>query len=215
MNDKMKKYFLIKSLFVFTLLFIASCNKNNSLQIVKNGVSNYEIVLLGNEVESQDKSAELLKTYIDKISGADITIVNENSQNIDKKKIFIGNITTDSLHKHELSIYVEEQNLIISGGSDEAIQNAVLVFLEEFLGCKWYTPTVEEIPSNTSIKIDKSINYKYIPDISTRTVHSRLFYENPAFAEKQKVTNVAFPYYVPSAQKIVVTVHKAHVTIPS
>jgi hypothetical protein len=200
MNDKMKKYFLIKSLFVFTLLFIASCNKNNSFHIVKNGVSNYEIVLLGNEVESQDKSAELLKTYIDKISGADITIVNENSQNIDKKKIFIGNITTDSLHKHELSIYVEGQNLIISGGSDEAVQHAVLVFLEEFLGCKWYTPTVEEIPSNTSIKIDKSINYKYIPDITTRTVHSRLFYENPAFAEKQKVTNVAFPYYVPSAR---------------
>ncbi|MDX5585980.1 MAG: DUF4838 domain-containing protein [Aureibaculum sp.] len=196
----MKKWFLIKSLFVVTLLIIASCNKNKSLQIVSNSVSNYEIVYVGNITESQHKSIELLKTYIDKISGADIAIVDENSQNIDKKKIFIGKITTDSLHKHELSINVEGQNLIISGGSDDAIQHAVLVFLEDFLGCKWYTPTVEEIPSNTSIKIDKSINYKYIPDITTRTVHSRLFYENHAFAEKQKVTNVAFPYYVPNAR---------------
>ncbi|MDH5415592.1 MAG: DUF4838 domain-containing protein, partial [Flavobacteriaceae bacterium] len=42
--------------------------------------------------------------------------------------------------------------------------------------------------------------FKYTPDITTRTVHSRLFYESPAFAEKQKVTKVAFPYYVPNAR---------------
>lgn len=200
MNDKMKKCFLIKILFLFVVLILSSCNKNKSLQIVKNGVSNYEIVLLGNETESQYKSAELLKTYIDKISGADISIVDENSQNIDKQKIYLGVISTDSLQKHQLSLKAVEQNLFISGGSDEATQHAVLVFLENFLGCKWYTPTVEETPSNTSIKIDKSINYKYIPDITTRTVHSRLFYENHAFAEKQKVTKVAFPYYVPNAR---------------
>lgn len=196
----MKKCFLIKILFLFVVLILSSCNKNKSLQIVKNGVSNYEIVLLGNEAESQYKSAELLKTYIDKISGADISIVDENSQNIDKQKIFIGKITTDSLHKHELSINVEEQNLIISGGSDQATQHAVLVFLEEFLDCKWYTPTVEEIPTNPTLEIPKSLNFNYTPDITTRTVHSRLFYENHAFAEKQKVTKVAFPYYVPNAR---------------
>ncbi|MDX5584958.1 MAG: DUF4838 domain-containing protein [Aureibaculum sp.] len=196
----MKKWFLIKSLFVFALLIIGSCNKNNSLQIVKNGVSNYEIAFMGKTTKSQYQSAELLKKYIDEISGADIAIVDQNSQNIDKQKIFIGKLTTDSLQKHELSINVEGQNLIISGGSDDAIQHAVLVFLEDFLGCKWYTPTVEEIPSNPTIEIPKSLNFNYTPDITTRTVHSRLFYENPAFAEKQKVTNVAFPYYVPNAR---------------
>ncbi len=196
----MKKWFLIESLFIFALLIIGSCNKNNSLQIVKNEVSNYEIVLLGNEVESQNKSAELLKKYIDKISGADIVIVDESSQNIDKQKIYIVNVTGESLKNDEISIKVEKQNLIITGSSDEAIRNAVLVFLEDFLGCKWYTPTVEEIPSKPTIEIAKSLNYKYVPDIITRTVHSRLFYENPAFAEKQKVTNVAFPYYVPNAR---------------
>ena len=154
----MKKWFLIKSLFVFALLITGSCNRNKSLQLVSNSVSNYEIVYVGNETKSLYKPAELLKTYIDKISDTDIAIVDENSQNIDKKKIFIGKIATDSLQKYELLINVEGQNLIISGGSDEAIQHAVLVFLEEFLGCKWYTPTVEDIPSNTSIKIEKTLN---------------------------------------------------------
>jgi len=45
---KMKKWFLIKSLFVFALLIIGSCNKNKSLQIVSKSVSNYEIVYVGN-----------------------------------------------------------------------------------------------------------------------------------------------------------------------
>ena len=205
----MKKYFFIKSLFLFVVLVISSCNKNKSLQIVKNGISNYEIVFLGEATESQYKSAELLKTYIDKISGANILIVDESSQNIDKQKIYVGNILRESLKKDELSIKTNEKNLIISGGSDEAIQNAVLVFLEEFLGCKWYSPTVEEIPSISTIEIDSSIEYNHKPDISTRTVHSRLFYKNPDFAEKHKVTNIAFPYYVPNAR-----VHTFHKFIP-
>ena len=205
----MKKYFFIKSLFLFVVLVISSCNKNKSLQIVKNGISNYEIVFLGEATESQYKSAELLKTYIDKISGANILIVDESSQNIDKQKIYVGNILRESLKKDELSIKTNEKNLIISGGSDEAIQNAVLVFLEEFLGCKWYSPTVEEIPSISTIEIECSIEYNHKPDISTRTVHSRLFYKNPDFAEKHKVTNIAFPYYVPNAR-----VHTFHKFIP-
>jgi len=205
----MKKYFLIKSLFLFVVLIISSCNRNKSLQIVKNSVSNYEIVFVGEASKSQYLSAELLKKYIDLISGADIAIVDENSQSLDKKKIYIGNITEKKLETNELSITADEQNLIISGGSDEAIQHAVLVFLEEFLGCKWYTPTIEEIPSNSTIEFDSSIEYNYKPDITTRTVHSRLFYENADFAEKHKVTNIAFPYYVPNAR-----VHTFHKFIP-
>ena len=196
----MKKWFLIISLLVSAFLIISSCNKNRTFQIVSNSVSNYEIVYVGNVTESLYKPAELLKTYIDKISGSNITIVDENSQNIDKKKIFVGKTASNSLQKNELSINVDGQNLIISGGSEEAVQHAVLVFLEEFLGCKWYTPTVEEIPTNPTLEIPKSLNFKYTPDITTRTVHSRLFYESPAFAEKQKVTKVAFPYYVPNAR---------------
>ncbi|MDH5415267.1 MAG: hypothetical protein OEW87_14110, partial [Flavobacteriaceae bacterium] len=137
----MKKWFLIISLLVSAFLIISSCNKNRTFQIVSNSVSNYEIVYVGNVTESLYKPAELLKTYIDKISGSNITIVDENSQNIDKKKIFVGKTASNSLQKNELSINVDGQNLIISGGSEEAVQHAVLVFLEEFLGCKWYTPT--------------------------------------------------------------------------
>lgn len=187
---------------ILAVLFIAffySCT-NSNVVLVEKGVSNYEIVSMDNAPESQNESAKLLKTYIDKISGSNISIVDESSQSIDKKKIYIGNINNESLDPHELSIMIDKQNLFISGGSDDAIQNAVFVFLEKFLGCKWYAPNVEDIPNLKTIILDKSITYNYTPDITTRTVHSRLFYENLNFAKKLKVTTKAFPHYVPSAR---------------
>ncbi len=203
----MRKYFSISILAILTCL--NSCSNKTSLEIVTNGVSNYEIVFMGNANESQYKSAALLKTYIDKISATDITIIDESSQSIDKRKIYVGNISNEYLKKEEIAIQTTDQNIFISGGSNEALQNAVLVFVEEFLGCKWYTPDVEEIPVNSTIKVDKVINYSYVPDITTRTVHSRLFYENKDFAQKHKVSDVAFPYYVPNAR-----VHTFHKFLP-
>ncbi len=65
------------------------------------------------------------------------------------------------------------------------------------------------IPSGKTISMSGDINYKYKPEITTRTVHSRLFYENHEFANKLKVTKEAFPTYVPNAR-----VHTFHRFIP-
>ncbi len=205
----MKKPLSTYILIIFTLTFMNSCIDDTTLEIVTNGLSNYEIVFRGDANKSQYTSAELLKHYIDTISKTDIAIVDESSQNIDRKKIYVGTITENPLKKDELSIKTNKKGIFITGGSDEALRNAVYVFLEEFLGCKWYTPTVEEIPMNLTIKVDNFVNYSYVPDIITRTVHSRLFYENKAFADKHKVSDVAFPYYVPNAR-----VHTFHKFLP-
>jgi hypothetical protein len=44
------------------------------------------------------------------------------------------------------------------------------------------------------------LNYAYTPEITTRTVHSLLFYDYPDFADKMRVTHEAFPGYVPEAR---------------
>jgi len=196
----MRIFKVITFLIVFSVFFLNSCNNKKELQLVTNGISNYEIVFNGEANESQYKAAEVLKTYIDKISNTNISIVEESSQNSELKKIYVGNFSKESLIADEILIKVENDNLFISGGSDLAIQNAVYEFLENYLDCKWYAPTVEEIPTSKNILINNNINYSYTPSITTRTVHSKLFYENPEFAAKHKVTSEAFPYYVPSAR---------------
>ncbi|GAB1450004.1 hypothetical protein MASR2M47_00600 [Draconibacterium sp.] len=64
----------------------------------------------------------------------------------------------------------------------------------------WYSPSVEKIPASKTVSVQIPLNDIYTPEITTRTVHSRLFYDNPGFADKLKVTHDAFPGYVPTAR---------------
>ncbi len=187
-------------------LLLFSCK--DQLTIVKNGNSDYEIVLLNGATESQHKSAEKLQFYLQKISGVQLALADEDSQSTGKKKIYVGHNKEEKLPPHQIKIQTKNSHLFISGGSDSAIDNAVYEFLEQYLGCKWYAPGVEDIPSLPTISLDP-IDYRYSPEITTRTVHSRLFYQNHEFADQLKVTYEAFPTYVPSAR-----VHTFHKFMP-
>ena len=193
---------------VLLVFFYTSCS-DKTMNLVENGQSDYEIVFMGDETEGQYKSAEVLQTYIEKISGAKLAIVDENSQRPDKHKIYIGQNKNLELDEHQVNIKSENKNLFISGGSDAAVNNAVHEFLEKYLDCEWYAPNVEKIPSSTSISLELPVAYSYTPEITTRTVHSRLYYEHHDYADKQKVTYEAFPRYVAKAR-----VHTFHRFVP-
>ena len=193
---------------VLLVFFYTSCS-DKTMNLVENGQSDYEIVFMGDETEGQYKSAEVLQTYIEKISGAKLAIVDENSQSPDKHKIYIGQNKDLKIDEHQVNIKSENKNLFISGGSDAAVNNAVHEFLEKYLDCEWYAPNVEKIPSSTSISLELPVAYSYTPEITTRTVHSRLYYEHHDYADKQKVTYEAFPRYVAKAR-----VHTFHRFVP-
>lgn len=188
-------------------LFFSSCS-NDAIVLTKNGTSTYEIVYLGTASESDYKVATTLQEYIFKISGAQIPVMDESSQTLGSPKIYVGNIQENDLEPQEIRITTANKNLFISGGSDEANRNAVFEFLENYLDCKWYAPNAEFLPISSTITL-APIDYTYIPDIVTRTVHSRLFYENEEFAKRHKVTTEGFPYYVPAAK-----VHTFHRFMP-
>lgn len=185
----------------FVLILLAhSCSNSNSLKLIEDGDSNYEIVFSGLATKQNYKSAEILQNYLQKISGTKLNLIDESSQSANKHKIYVGNFSNANLEEHQIQIKTNEEDVMILGGSDEAIRNGVYEFLEIYLGCKWYAPNVEDIPKMSTINVDKEINYSYTPEITTRTVHSKLFYDNEIFAEQQKVTSESFPYYVPSAR---------------
>ncbi len=192
-------------MYIILVTCISSC-VDKTIVLTDNGKSNYELVINENATEGVKSTAKELQSYLVKISDIEIPIVEERSQNGQKHKIIV---KIDTLNKDQISIKTIGDNLMISAGSEMALNNAVYEFLETYLNCKWYDPNVEDIPQLESIVLNKSINLDYTPDITTRTVHSRLFYDNPEFAKKLKVTTEAFPYYVPGAR-----VHTFHKFIP-
>lgn len=191
------KYIAPIGLLMLTLFF-SSCS-NDQIILTENGKSSYEIVHMGTASEPEYKAALTLQEYIFKISGAELPLVDKSSQTVNIPKIYVGNIKEEPLQQQEISIKTKNKNIYISGGSSDALTNAVFEFLENNLGCKWYAPNAAHIPVSETIRLNP-INFTYTPDIITRTVHSRLFYENEEFAKQHKVTTEAFPYYVPAAK---------------
>ncbi len=191
---------------VFIIVSFSSCS-DNKLIIADQGASNYEIVVSKNASKQNKMNAIVLQNYLEEISNIKLPVVENYDQGSKKDRIILR--TDATLHSSEIKMRSTNKDIIISAGSEKALNNAVFEFLEVYLDCKWYAPDVEDIPKKTLLVIDKPISYNYEPVITTRTVHSRLFYDYPVFAEKHKVTDVSFPYYVPSAR-----VHTFHKFIP-
>ena len=133
-------------------------------------------------------------------------LIFENPEtNID---FYIGqnNIT---LQPNEVSYNIKDSKVYIEGGSPLYTIYAVYEFLEKVLGCVFLSPSFEIIPRQNVFQ-QETLNYRYSPNITTRTVHSDLFYEDSFFAQKHKVTEQAFPGYVPKAR-----VHTFHKFLPA
>lgn len=189
-----------KSVIIVLLATLFACTQNNRVTIVKNNQTDYEIVLPEDADTTLHLAANQFQLYMEKISGVQIPVCGEMNSDVNKNKIFIGGKNNELSSPHSILLKNEGKNLIITGGSSQSVLFAVYEFLEKYAGCRWYSPTVEKIPVTKTVSIQFPLEYIFTPEITTRTVHSRLFYDNPDFADKMKVTHDAFPGYVPEAR---------------
>lgn len=192
---------------LLTVLF-TSCQSSSSISLVSGGNSDYTITLAENADDLEVKAAEVLQDYLHQISGVELAISKENGPG---KKILIGQSEeAEKLDKNTITYGVKDQHLFIAGGSPKNTLYAVYTFLQNEFDCRFYSPSVEHIPTKNKVTLSSSLQYSYSPPITTRTVHSRLFYEHPDFADKLAVTTEAFPAYVPEAR-----VHTFHRFVPA
>src|SRR5690606_3082830 len=145
--------------------------------------SDYEIILPEVADTTLRKAAGQFQTYIEKISGIQIPIATEANPDAGKNKVFIGGNNNEALSPYSVIIKNEGENIVITGGSSQSVLHAVYEFLEKYAGCRWYSPEVEKIPTAKTISVQIPVNDIYTPEITTRTVHSLLFYDNPDFAD--------------------------------
>ncbi len=196
-------------LFIIITLFSNCINRN--LSLVKNGKSEYTIVIPVTTDTLMLKAASELQRYVMLTAGVKLPVIKTSNQDFQGKAIFIGvNSDKNSIKStNEIWHIADTGNLHIGGGSSLSTLYSVYSFIEHYIGVRFLSPTVEIIPKIKSINISEKLNFKYTPPVTTRTVHSKLYYQYPEFANKQKVTTEAFPGYVPGAR-----VHTFHRFIP-
>jgi hypothetical protein len=194
----------------FIIALLVSC-KQEKIILTDSSGSNYEIVLANEEDTLISYAARELQGYMEKISGVRIPIVSVDARHEERHEIFLGTYPESQGYNPHLTRYMTKgNNFLIAGGSSLSVLYSVYSFLENELGCLWLSPEVEIIPQSDKIILPSDLTYEYTPVIETRTVHSRLFYDNPAFADKHRVTHEAFPGYIPEAR-----VHTFHRFMPA
>jgi hypothetical protein len=172
----MKNLRLFSPILLFSLsLFISRAQ----LVIVDQKQSDYRIVLPGVPQPDEEKAAAELQKYLQKISGVELPVISD-SQEPAAHEIIIGSSTRLELYKVKSGfkesecdgflLLTKNEKLFITGGSPAGTLNGVYSFLEDYLGCRYYSPEVQYIPKLQRIVLPE-IKEKQVPVFTYRELY--------------------------------------------
>ncbi len=186
------KYFYF--LFLLSIIAIAG-NSAQAQQIVlsANGQSEYVISTPEDAAPAETNAAVQFQKYFQQITGAQLTIKTETETGPTQKQILIGaghrvktllpNQNWNELGHDGILIKTVGHQLILAGGRPRGTLYAVYQFLEDVAGCRWWTPTVNFIPSKKSFAISPQ-DITYIPPFSYRQHSSNASYGEMVAVDK-------------------------------
>ena len=173
---------------------------NTPMYLVEDGKSEFVIVTADDADECILTAVNEMQTYISKISGANLEHITESEYIEGTKSIIIGeteienNVTTvdrTQIGADGFMLYSDGTNLLIAGGDSRGTLYGVYTLLEEYLGVRWFTPTLEVIPESKDVVIDAALNRIVKPSFSIR--RNSPSGADDAYRAKHK-TNVSFHY---------------------
>ena len=161
---------------MFVILYAGALN-SAPVTLVENGNPKAIIVLAGDASPSESHGAQELQMFLQMISGAHLPIYRENEPVSGKTMILVGrssrlqnidsSIDFDDLGDEGFVMRTKGGNLILAGGKLRGSMYAVYTFLEEKLGCRWYSSMASYIPKMKTIRVD-NIDEIQKPDFEYR-----------------------------------------------
>jgi hypothetical protein len=147
--------------------------------LVENGKSDYVVVIPNKATFNERKAWEELAHFIKQISGARLPVVTDAAPAADKEIILGHNARLQEmgvranfkkLTDDGFTIRTVGDKLVIAGGAMYGTLYGVYTFLEDHLGCRWWTPAAGYLPKSATIKL-KKINETQVPQIIYRDLY--------------------------------------------
>jgi hypothetical protein len=146
------------------------------MQLVAHGSSNYVIVVGREALPSERYAAGELQRFLEAISGVALPIVDDGGEG-HTHEILVGDsrrlralgidLAAADLGKEGLLVRTVGSRLVLAGGRPRGTLYAVYTFLEEHLGCRWFTPDVSRIPKRSVVALD-AIDRRVVPILEWR-----------------------------------------------
>jgi hypothetical protein len=166
-----------------------------ALTLADEGTSPYQIVLATNAIPSERYAAEELQRYLERITGAKLSVVSD-AETAGSHEILLGKNARSQKLTTKLSfsdfgsdgfaLRTEGDHLIIAGGQPRGTLYGVYTLLEEKLGVRWFTPELEVVPQTNRL-ILPSLNETRVPALQYREVFWTEMMRNPDFAARHRL----------------------------
>jgi hypothetical protein len=133
--------------------------KRTDYRLFSEGKSDYRIVLGAEASESEKWAAAELQHWIEEISGVEI-LFGDYEKAYNGPRIFIGfndlvkektGIESPADMDESFRYFNKGADIFIIGGKSRGSMYGVMAFLENELGCRWYTPGVTVIPKRKEL----------------------------------------------------------------
>jgi hypothetical protein len=144
------------------------------VEIAENGLAKAVIVIASDAPQSEQHAAAELAGFLQQITGAKFEIASTPTEG--QKRILVGpqaaklacpDFSSDGLGTDGVVIRTVGNDLVLAGGHPRGTLYAVYTFLEDELGCRWWSSTVSTIPKKPTIKVE-NLDIRYVPLLEYR-----------------------------------------------
>lgn len=165
------------------------------LTIFSKAISDFTIIHADAPSETILFAVNDLCSYIEKAAGTRLAVSDDTISFDDEIVVGITDRDTDSViaKRAELGeegyiIYSEDGRLYITGNTERGTLYGVYSFLEDYLGCRFYTKDYEVIKENHKVDIPASIDHSFVPVFEFR---DSFWYDtfDSLFSAKNKINN--------------------------
>jgi len=144
------------------------------LTIAENGAAKAVVVVAEGASEVERHAANELADFLKQITGAGFQISPPPAAG--KARLLVGpdaaklaapDFSTDGLGADGIIIRTVGDDLILAGGRPRGTLYAVYTFLEDQLGCRWWSSKVSTIPAKPTLTVGE-LNIRYVPALEYR-----------------------------------------------
>jgi hypothetical protein len=156
------------------LLILVVATWTGGITISTEGVSQAVIVVSAHAPQPHRHAANELAKFLGRITGGTFEVAHQEKQQA--SCIFVGPVAAkwgdaqlaiDGLGAEGIVVRTVGDDLVLAGGYPRGTLYAVCTFLEDHLGCRWWSSKVSTIPKKPTIKIGK-LNVRYVPPLEYR-----------------------------------------------
>jgi len=158
------------------MLLVTFCGAGlvSAMTIAENGQARAKIVVSADAPEPEQYAAQELARFLGEITGGTFEVVNKSRRR--RSCIFIGagaagavyrKVVPETFGSDGIVIKTAGGSLVLAGGRPRGTLYAVYTFLEDELGCRWWSSTESTIPKKATVEIGQ-LDVHYVPPLEYR-----------------------------------------------